>query len=337
MSKQPETVVIAVDVLGGDAAPSVVLEGVTLALAADEGLTLLLTGPAEVVEPFALDHPQRVRPVATTEFIDMDEHPAQAVRSKKDSSIVVGCRLVANGEAHGFFSAGSTGACLAAATLYIGRVKGVIRPAIASLLPSPIAPVVLTDIGANADAKPEYLLQFAKMARVYATRILGIESPRTGLLNIGSEDTKGSQLALDSYRLLHDELEGFMGNAEGNDILAGRFDIIVTDGFTGNVTLKTIEGTAKTVFDQLKAIFSSSLKGKLAAVAVMPGLRELKNRLDANNTGGAPLLGLKGACIIGHGSSSAIGIANGIAVAARFVREDIAKHIAEAIASDQSQ
>ena len=273
MSEQREMVVIVVDALGGDAAPDVVLEGVSLALAADEGLTVLLTGPAKVVEPFALEHPQRVRAVVTTEFISMDEHPAQAVRSKKDSSIVVGCRLVAKKEACGFFSAGSTGACLAAATLHIGRVKGVIRPAIASLLPSPVAPVVLTDIGANADAKPEYLLQFAKMARVYAMRILGIEDPRTGLLNIGSEDTKGSQLALDSYKLLHEGLEGFVGNAEGNDILAGRFDIIVTDGFTGNVTLKAIEGTAKTVFDQLKAIFSSSLKGKLAAAAVMSELR----------------------------------------------------------------
>lgn len=336
MDKQRKPVVIVVDALGGDSAPDVVLAGVSLALAADEYLDVVLTGPADVVEPFAQEHFQRVRAVATTEFIDMDEHPAHAVRTKKDSSIVVGCKLVAKGEAQGFFSAGSTGACLAAATLHIGRAKGVIRPAIASLLPSPVSPVVLTDIGANADAKPEYLLQFAKMARVYAMRILGIEHPRTGLLNIGSEDTKGSQLALESFQLLSAGLEGFCGNAEGTDILAGDFDIIVTDGFTGNVTLKTIEGTAKTVFDQLKQVFSASLKGKLAAVAVMSDLRELKGRLDANNTGGAPLLGLKGACIIGHGSSSAVGVANGIAVAASFVREGIAEHIAEALASEKS-
>jgi glycerol-3-phosphate acyltransferase PlsX len=324
-------VTIAVDALGGDNAPEVVLEGVLQALEEDPQLSVILTGPAVIVEPFALAHAGRVEAVATTESIAMDEHPAEAVRKKKDSSIVVGCRLVKEERAAGFFSAGSTGACMAAATLYIGRIKGISRPAIASVVPSPAGPLILTDMGANADAKPEYLLQFAQMAAVYAKKILGVEQPRIGLLNIGEEETKGSALAQDSFALMRKKLEGFAGNAEGNDILSGRFDVIVTDGFTGNVTLKTIEGTAGVLFDQLKLMFSSSPLYKIAAAIVMPGLRKLKNTLSADEIGGAPLLGLKGSCIIGHGSSNARAISRGIAVTAQCAREDIPGVIAEAI------
>ena len=337
MNEQRKYVTIAVDMLGGDNAPDVVVAGVRLALAADSDLNLVLTGPIAVVEPLEREFAGRVQAVPTTESIAMDEHPAQAVRTKKDSSIVVGCRLVNQGVAQGFFSAGSTGACLAAATLYIGRIKGVVRPAIASLLPSPVAPIVFTDIGANADVKPEYLVQFAQMARVYAEMIVGIDKPRIALLNIGSEDTKGSQLALEAFSLMKAQVDGFVGNAEGNEILTGDFDVIVTDGFTGNVTLKAIEGTAKVLFDQLKQIFSLSFKNKLAAAAVLPDLKALKDRLDANQTGGAPLLGLKGVCIIGHGSSSPVGIANGIAVAARSVRKDVVGHITQVISAQADQ
>jgi glycerol-3-phosphate acyltransferase PlsX len=322
---------IAVDALGGDHAPEVVLEGVLQALENDAQLSVILTGPAVIVEPFALAHAGRVEAVATTEFIDMDEHPAQAVRKKKDSSIVVGCRLVKEERASGFFSAGSTGACMAAATFYIGRVKGVSRPAIATILPSPTGPVILSDVGANADVKPDYLLQFGQMAAVYATRILGIEQPRIGLLNIGEEETKGSALAQEAYALLEKKLDGFIGNAEGNDILTGKFDVIVTDGFTGNVTLKTLEGTANVLFAQLKEMFSSSATYKLAAAIIMPGLKKLKKSLSSDEVGGAPLLGLKGSCIIGHGSSNARAIANGIAVTARCARERVPEIIAEAL------
>lgn len=324
-------ITIAVDVLGGDNAPEVVLEGVLQALDDDPQLAIILTGPAVIVEPFALAHVGRVEAVATTEFIAMDEHPAEAVRKKKDSSIVVGCRLVKEERAAGFFSAGSTGACMAAATLYIGRLKGIARPAIASIIPSPSGPLILADVGANADAKPEYLLQFAQMAVIYAQKILGIEQPRIGLLNIGEEDTKGSALAQDAFALMKKKLEGFWGNAEGKDILTGRFDIIVTDGFTGNVTLKAIEGTAGVVFEQLKVMFSSSALYKIAAAIVMPGLRKLKNSLSADEVGGAPLLGLKGSCIIGHGSSNARAISRGIAVTAQCARENVPGIIAEAI------
>jgi glycerol-3-phosphate acyltransferase PlsX len=326
-----EAVTIAVDALGGDNAPEVVAGGVARALAVDQQLTVLLTGPATVIEPVALQHPGRVVAIEANEVIAMDEHPAEAVRQKRDSSIVVGCRLVREGRAQGFFSAGSTGACMAAATLYMGRVKGIVRPAIASVLPSPVAPVILTDIGANADVKPEYLLQFAQMAVVYAQLVMGVPHPRVGLLNIGEEETKGSVLAQDAFKLLTEGLDGFCGNAEGTDILNGRFDVIVTDGFTGNVTLKTIEGTAGLLFDQLKQVLTASFVRKLAASVIMPGLRELKKTLSADEVGGAPLLGLKGSCVIGHGSSNVTAIANGIASCARCVRQKLPQVIAEAI------
>ncbi|HBT94979.1 MAG TPA: phosphate acyltransferase PlsX [Coriobacteriia bacterium] len=324
-------VTIAVDVMGGDNAPEVVLEGVDLVVEADSLLRVVLTGPEEVIRPAAEKRPDRIEAVATTQVIAMDEHPANAVREKKDSSIVVGCNLVKEGRAQGFFSAGSTGACMAAATLYIGRIKGVARPAIASVIPSPIAPVVLTDIGANADVKPEYLVQFAQMAGIYAQKILDVGHPRIGLLNIGEEETKGSMLIQEAYGLLKEKVSGFVGNAEGNDILQGKFDVIVTDGFTGNVALKTIEGAAETLFAELKKILSASLGSKIGASLIMPGLRQLKKNLSADEIGGAPLLGLKGGCIIGHGSSNAKAISNGIAATALYVREDVTQVIAEAV------
>jgi glycerol-3-phosphate acyltransferase PlsX len=253
------------------------------------------------------------------------------VRKKKDSSIVVGCKLVMEGQAQGFFSAGSTGACMAAATLYIGRIKGISRPTIVSVLPAPTRPVVLTDVGANADVKPDYLLQFAQMATIYAERIVGVQDPRVGLLNIGSESTKGNQLAQEAHTLLAQKLTNFAGNAEGNDILSGSFDIIVTDGFTGNVVLKTIEGTVTTLFGALKQAFTSSLTRKLGASLVMGGLKDLKKNFSADEVGGAPLLGVAGSCIIGHGSSSPKAIANGIAATANCIRAEVPRLIAEAI------
>jgi glycerol-3-phosphate acyltransferase PlsX len=324
-------VTIAVDAMGGDDAPAVVLEGVVQALAADPLLTVVLCGAPSVVEPFVARHPDRLSAAAASEVIGMDEHPAHAVRRKKDSSIVVGCRLVRDGDAEGFFSAGSTGACMAAATLYVGRLKGIARPAIASVLPAPTAPVVLTDVGANADVKPEYLVQFAQMAAVYARRVMGVTHPRVGLLNIGTEATKGSALVQEAFKLMSRKVEGFAGNVEGTDILTGRFDVVVTDGFTGNVTLKTIEGTAGVLFDQLKDVLTATVVRKLAASTLMPGLRELKKSLSAEEVGGAPMLGLKGSCVIGHGSSSARAIANGIAQTARCAREQVPGIIAQAV------
>lgn len=324
----PEKVTIAVDALGGDNAPGVVLDGVEQALAADEDLTVILCGPDEVVSPFAAAHDRCVAQ-ATTEAISMGEHPAQAVRKKKDSSIVVGCRLVKEEAAQGFFSAGSTGACLAAATLVMGRAKGIARPALATVIPSPVRPVVMCDVGANADCKPEYLVQFGRMGSVYAQKMLGIEQPRTALLNIGEEEEKGSQFAQEAHKLMREKLPNFAGNAEGGDVLAANFDVFVCDGFTGNVCLKTIEGTSKVLFKTLKDIMMKSAVTKLGALTLKGGLADLKRQVSADTYGGAPLLGVKGACIVGHGSSNATAVKNGVLTSAQLVREHVSELIAQ--------
>lgn len=325
-----EKVTIAVDAMGGDHAPDVVLGGVANALAADEALHVVLCGPAEVVEPFASHHERCIARV-TTEVIDMGEHPANAVRKKKDSSLVVGCRLVKEGEAQGFFSAGSTGACLAAATLVMGRIKGVSRPALATVIPSPVKPVVMCDVGANADCKPEYLVQFAQMATVYMEKVIGVSNPRVALLNIGEEEAKGSQFAQKAYLLLKERVPNFAGNGEGSDILPANYDIFVTDGFTGNVCLKTIEGTSKTLFGTLKGLMLKSPVTKLGALAIKGGLKDLAARVSPDTYGGAPLLGVKGACIVGHGSSNETAVCNGVLTTAGIVRANVSEIIAQTV------
>lgn len=323
-----EFITIAVDAMGGDNAPSVVLEGCELALAKDPNLSIILCGPADVVEPFAASH-QRCEAQVATEVIEMGEHPAEAVRKKKDSSIAVACRAVKEGRAQGFYSAGSTGACLAAATLIMGRIKGISRPALATVIPSPIRPVLMCDVGANADCKPAYLVQFAQMASVYAKNLLDVENPRVALLNIGSEETKGSQLAQECHQLLKEKIPNFVGNAEGGDVMAANFDVFVCDGFTGNVCLKTIEGTAKQLFKAIKGVMGKSIVTKLSSISLAGGLRALKDSVDPDKVGGAPLLGVKGACIIGHGSASGEGVYNGVAVTARVVRSGLVQEIAQ--------
>lgn len=326
-------VTIAVDALGGDHAPEVVRAGVAAALDADPALYVALVGPADLVEPFAASH-DRVTPVVATDVIGMGDHPAAAVRSRRDSTIVVGCQLVKDGAAAGFFSAGNTGACMAAATLIMGRLPGVLRPAIAAVVPASATPSVLLDVGANADCKPENLVQFAHMGRAYAQAVLGVAEPSVGLLNIGEEPTKGSQLALEAHALMRDAVPGFIGNVEGRDIPTGAVDVIVTDGFTGNVALKLLEGLARTLLEQVKdAMTSTTVRSAAAAVLKRP-LVELKDRIDPETYGGAPLLGVAGACIIGHGSSGAVGITNGIAVCALAVRERLTDRIATAVRSE---
>ena len=325
-----EMVRLVVDALGGDEAPSVVLAGVEQALAAAPDIEVILTGPADVVEPFAAAH-ERCEAVATTQVIEMGEHPANAVRKKKDSSIVVGCRLVREGRAQGFFSAGSTGACMSAATLVMGRIPGVKRPCIASVIPSPVAKTILCDMGANADCKPEYLLQFAKMAQVYARTALGIPNPSVGLLNIGEEETKGSQFAQDCHMLLKEQLPGFAGNAEGKDIALGGFDVIVTDGFTGNVALKTYEGVGKALLGALKESLMGSLKTKIGALLIKPALKELMSKVSADEYGGAQLLGVKGVCLIGHGTSDAHAVCSGVLATAAAIRMGMPAKLAAAI------
>lgn len=322
-------VTVAVDAMGGDRAPDVVLAGVEAALAGDASLRVLLTGLASVVEPFAAAH-GRVDAHVTAETITMDEHPATAVRTKNDSSIVAGCRLVKDGRADAFFSAGNTGACMAASTLMMGRLPGVRRPAIATVLPVRGGKrVVLVDSGANAECRAEDLLLFARMGEAYARYVLGIPEPTVGLLSIGSEAAKGTQLVQDANALLTEHLASFAGNVEGGDIPRATTDVVVTDGFTGNVALKLTEGVAAVMLAEVRDVMTSTLRGKLAAAMLRPSLARLRARLDPELTGGAPLLGVAGVSIIGHGSSSALAVTNALAVAATAVRGNLTGHIAE--------
>lgn len=331
-----DEVKVVVDAMGGDDAPGVVLEGVGQAVAQDPSLTVILTGPEDVIVPFAAQH-GNVIAHPTTEVIGMGEHPAEAVRRKKDSSIVVGCRLVKDGEAGGFFSAGSTGACMSAATLVIGRIKGVKRPAIATVLPSPVAKVVFADMGANADCKPEYLVQFARMARVYAQVTLGIDNPSVGLLNIGEEETKGSEFAQECHRLMKEHVPNFRGNAEGRALALGGFDVIVTDGFTGNVALKVYEGVGMALLAGLKETIYSTTKSKIGGLLIKDALSKFKDELSADKYGGAQLLGCKGVCLIGHGSSNAQAICSGALATADAIRQDMPGRLAFALADGDAQ
>jgi phosphate acyltransferase len=334
MKKQPKSesrlVTVAVDAVGGDHAPGEVLAGVTLALAEDPSLHVLVTGPHKLVTTFANTN-SRIEGVPTTEVIGMDEQPATAVRTKKDSSIVVGCRLVKQGRADAFFSAGSTGACMAAATLIMGRVKGVQRPAIATVMPTAGAPCVMLDVGANADCRAEHLLQFAFMGAAYASVVLGVIGPRVALLNIGEEPSKGSSLAQAAHHLIAEKVPNFIGNIEGRDVLAGVTDVIVTDGFTGNVALKLLEGTSKILLGQVRNAITGSPVAKTAAAVLRPALNRLKDRLDPDTYGGAPLLGVQGVCIIGHGTSKARAVSNAIRVAAQAGRGGLTEQIEQAV------
>lgn len=331
-----DEVKVVVDAMGGDDAPGVVLEGVGQAVAQDPSLTVILTGPEDVIVPFAAQH-GNVIAHPTTEVIGMGEHPAEAVRRKKDSSIVMGCQLVKDGEAGGFFSAGSTGACMSAATLVIGRIKGVKRPAIATVLPSPVAKVVFADMGANADCKPEYLVQFARMARVYAQVTLGIDNPSVGLLNIGEEETKGSEFAQECHRLMKEHVPNFRGNAEGRALALGGFDVIVTDGFTGNVALKVYEGVGMALLAGLKETIYSTTKSKIGGLLIKDALSKFKDELSADKYGGAQLLGCKGVCLIGHGSSNAQAICSGVLATADAIRQDMPGRLAFALADGDAQ
>ena len=325
-------VFIAVDALGADEAPGVVLDGVNQALEQDKHLNILLCGPKSVISSFCDSH-ERCQPVFCTQEIKMGEHPAMAVRKKKDSTIVVGCKCVKDKKADGFYSAGNTGACLAAATLVAGRIKGVLRPMLATNIPTSKTnqKTLFCDLGANADCKPENILQFGIMAACYSKAINKVKNPKVGLLNIGEEDSKGNVLAKESYELMSDKLKSFKGNAEGRDIVNGKFDAVITDGFTGNVVLKSMEGTLKMTFSLLKDTFLSGLKNKIGALLLKGGIKKMVKDLDPESIGAALLIGVKGACCVGHGNSSARAICNGILNTAEFARNKVVDSIEKEI------
>lgn len=321
---------ICVDVMGADKEPPVLLEGVEAALAADPELEVLVAGAADVAEPFAASH-SRARALVTTEVIAMSEHPANAVRVKKDASIVRAAAAVRAGEADGLFSAGSTGAVLTAATFGVGRIRGIKRPALSLPFPGVSGkPTVFLDMGANADVKPDVLVQFAHMGRAYSRAIIGVDEPRVGLLCNGSEDTKGSEMALAYHAALEAGDCGFAGNAEGTDLLAGTFDVIVADGFTGNVALKSIEGTGKFVIKRLKAAMGESLGNKIGMALLAKSLKSLAAEMSGDEYGGAILLGLRAPVVKGHGATSARAVCQGTLAAAAAVRAGLTDKIAAA-------
>jgi len=315
---------IAVDALGGDKAPGEIIAGAREAVAA--GINVILVGPRDLGgrEGFEL--------IEASEVIEMHEDAASSVRNKKDSTLVRAAEAVRDGKASAMISAGNTGATMASALLRMGRIDGVKRPAIATPIPAPgTTPTVLLDAGANAEVEPEWLVQFGLMGSVYADVRFGIKNPRVGLLSIGEEPGKGDTLRKQAYEMFSNAKNlNFIGNVEGRDIMTDKVDVVVTDGFTGNVALKTLEGTMRGV---VKALFAaiSAPEYKEHADGLMPALLSLYSTFDPDTYGGAILLGVDGVCIISHGSSGSRAILNGIKVAAEMVEVDMVGKIRQAV------
>jgi phosphate acyltransferase len=310
---------IAVDAMGGDRGPAEIVAGALAARA--DGVMPLVVGAAGL-ETHGLPLEE------AADVIEMSEKPAEAVRAKPDSSLVAAIRSVADGRADAVVSAGNTGAVLAAGLLGLRRLPGVLRPAIAVPIPARRGPSVLIDAGANADARPEHLLQFATMGAVFAEELLGVANPEVRLLSIGEEREKGNQLALETHDLLAASDLNFAGNCEGRDLLVGAADVVVTDGFTGNVALKSIEGTIRALLQALREEIASTPRGRLGGLLIRPAARRLRQRLDPDTYGGAYLLGLRGLAVVAHGDSSRTAIANAIRLAARGVDHDVVGRLA---------
>ena len=305
---------IALDAMGGDHAPAEIIAGALLART-ELKIDIALVGAREVIEAELArqgESPSAFEIIHASEAISMDEHPAQAVRAKRDASINVGMSMVKRGVAGAFVSAGSTGAVMASALVTLGRIQGIERPALGTVAPFSETGILVLDVGANADVKPNYLVQFAQMGSVYAERVMGVKNPRVALLNIGAEETKGTELAQDVYERLGKAGINFVGNIEGGEVHKGKADVIVTDGFTGNVAIKVTEGVADFLFRELRTAFTSKLQYKIAAMVLRPGLLKLRDRMDPGTYGGVPLLGVNGVVMIAHGNSDARAIKNAL-------------------------
>ncbi len=320
---------IALDAMGGDNAPSETVAGAVDA--AGRGVDVVLVGHPEVLEAELAKHEARLPIVDAFEVIGMGDNPARALREKPGASINVAAKLVHEGNAEGMVSAGSTGAAMAAAAIHIGRLVRGVRPSIASIFPTPGSPTLVLDCGANPDVDAEQLVQFALMGSVAAEILLGVEDPRVGLLNIGEERGKGRDLEKAAHDLLEQAPIRFVGNLEGRDVADDKSDVIVTDGFTGNIFLKTMEGAAQIMMRySLEAI--SALDPEVQQ-SVLPALGEVKRRLDYETYGGAQLLGVKGVVIISHGRSSRVAIANALEMAAEGAKQDLPGRLASRLAS----
>jgi len=316
---------IAVDAMGGDHAPAEIVKGAAQA-AAEYAVDISIVGLPHVVQPLLDSHP-RMQLVPCTQVIAMDEHPAQAVRNKPDSSMAVCARMVKAGRADGWCSAGNSGAVMAAALFIQGRIKGIERPALGSIVPTQDGFAYFLDVGANVDSKPEYLAQFAAMGAVYAREMLGRARPRVGLLSNGEEEGKGDELVRETGRRLKGQLAGFIGNVEPKDIYAAKADVIVADGFVGNVAIKMAEATAEFLFRSLRDEIPKTLSGKVGGALIRPRVREIRDRIDWREFGGAPLLGIDGVAVVAHGRSDARAMKNAVRVTRDAVQNQLVAKI----------
>lgn len=322
---------LAIDAMGGDNAPKEIVVGAIKAIKHFHNLHITLVGDEAQIKNY-LSSNERIEIVHTDEVILGTDEPVRAVRRKKNSSMVLAAQLVADGKADACISAGNTGALMASGLFVVGRIEGIDRPALTPTLPTIGGEgFLLLDVGANVDAKPEHLLQYAIMGSIYCNKVRGVDKPRVGLLNIGTEEKKGNDLTKQTFELLKNSNLHFVGNVEARDLLDGVADVVVTDGFTGNMVLKTIEGTAMSVFKMLKGALTSSFKTKLAAAILKPDLRELKNKMDYSEYGGAGLFGLKAPVIKAHGSSDSQAIFSAIKQAVTMVEQDVTPLIKEAV------
>jgi phosphate acyltransferase len=329
--------VIALDAMGSDRAPRPEIEGAIQA-ARRFGIPVTLIGPEETLRAELSRHSAAgslpISIAHASEFITMDDKAVQAVRAKRDSSMPVGLRLVREGQASAFITAGNTGAAMATAKMVLGGLPGVDRPALVAIIPTAVGSVcTLLDVGANIDCKPHNLEQFAVMGDIYFRSMFGVEKPRVGLLSIGAEEGKGNELTREAFDLLKQLPINFVGNVEGRDLYTGSVDVIVADGFVGNVALKTSEGVAHLVRQVLKESLAATITSQVGALLSRSAFADFKKRLDHTEYGGAPLLGVKGACFITHGSSNVNAIKNAIRVASEFVERDINENIERELAS----
>ncbi|OLN22820.1 phosphate acyltransferase [Domibacillus antri] len=325
---------LAIDAMGGDNAPEQILLGVNRALKEMPDLELLVFGDEKKISTY-LDQNSRAQIVHAPDVILGTDEPVRAVRRKKESSLVMMAEAVSKKEAAACVSAGNTGALMAAGLFVVGRIDGVERPALAPTFPTIDGKgFVMLDAGANSDAKPEHLLQYAVMGSVYAEKVRGIDKPRVGLLNIGTEEKKGNELTKAAFKLLSDAKEfHFIGNVESRELLNGAADVVVTDGFTGNMVLKTIEGSALSIFSMLKSALTASTKSKIGALLLKEELRSLKNKMDYSEYGGAGLFGLKAPVIKAHGSSDANAFFHAIEQAYKMAQSNVPSIIETQIAS----
>lgn len=328
---------IILDAMGGDHAPEVTVHGAVWA-ARDFNLEVQLVGRPEVIQAELQKHDTvglALPIIPASEVIEMDEHPANAVKAKKDSSMVVGTQMLKRGETDAFVTMGNSGGALAAALLHLGRIRGVRRPAISTVYPcaSEHGFCFLLDIGANADCRPEYLYQFALMGSIYTERMLGIPNPRVAIVSNGEEEGKGNMLVQDTLPLLKSGPFNFVGNVEGKDIPAGLADVVVTDGFTGNVVIKLSEGVAKMLMDTIKAEIKARPLAMAGAALAKPAFEAVGKKLDYREFGGAALLGVDGVVIIGHGRSDALAVRNAMRIARQAVESDVIGVIRKGLAA----